>query len=147
MPLAQLNIARAQYPLTSEEMADFVALIASVNAAAEASDGFIWRLRDADGEGALEQRLSAEGLSGDDMLVNLSVWRDLDALRAFVIGDSSHRDVMKRRFEWFHRAMEPMTVCWYIDDGEMPTVIDAETKLLELRRSGQSELLFEYSHR
>lgn len=147
MPLAQLNIARAKYALTSQEMADFVALIASVNASAEASDGFIWRLRDADGDGALAQRLSAEDLSGDDMLVNLSVWRDLDALRAFVIGDTGHRDVMKRRFEWFHRAIEPMTVCWFVADGELPTVVDAEAKLLELRRSGPSDSLFEYSHR
>lgn len=147
MPLAQLNIARAKYALTSSEMADFVALIASVNAAADASDGFLWRLQDADGEGSVEQRLSVEGLSGDDMLVNLSVWRDLDALRAFVIGDTGHRDVMKRRFEWFHRAIEPMTVCWFVDEGELPTVADAQIKLLELRRSGPSDSLFEYSHR
>lgn len=146
MPLAQLNLARAKYPLSSGEMADFIALIAEVNAAAEASDGFIWRLRD-DGDGSLSVRLSAEGLDDDAMLVNMSVWRDLAALRAFVIDDPGHRAVMKRRAEWFHRAIEPMTVCWYVNDGETPTVTDAQASLLELRRSGSSEQLFEYSHR
>ena len=146
MPLAQLNLARARYPLSSAEMADFVAMIAEVNAAAEASDGFIWRLRD-EGDGALSVRLAAAGLDGDDMLVNMSVWRDVAALRAFVIDDPGHRDVMKRRFEWFHRAVEPMTVCWYVDEGEVPTVVDAQEKLLTLRQSGPSESLFEYSHR
>ena len=40
-----------------------------------------------------------------------------------------------------------MTVCWFVDEGEMPTVADAQAKLLELRQSGPSEKLFEYSHR
>ena len=92
-------------------------------------------------------RLAAAGLDGDDMLVNMSVWRDLAALRAFVIENPGHRDVMKRRLEWFHRSVEPMTVCWFVDDGQIPTVDDAQEKLLELRLSGPSESLFEYSHR
>ena len=146
MPLAQMNLARARYPLSSAQMAEFVALIAEVNEAAEAADGFIWRLRD-DGDGALSVRLAAAGLDGEDMLVNMSVWRDMAALRAFVIDDPVHRDVMKRRAEWFHRAVEPMTVCWFVDDGEIPTVADGQEKLLDLRRSGPSEQLFEYSHR
>jgi hypothetical protein len=95
----------------------------------------------------LSVRLSAEGLDDDAMLVNMSVWRDLAALRAFVIDDPGHRSVMKRRAEWFRRAIEPMTVCWFVDEGEFPTVADAQAKLLELRRSGPSEKLFEYSHR
>lgn len=146
MPLAQLNLALAKYPLSSAEMADFVAMVAQVNASAEASDGFIWRLRD-DGDGSLSVRPSAEGLDDDAMLVNMSVWRDLTALRAFVIDDPGHRAVMKRRAEWFHRAIEPMTVCWLVNMGDMPTVAEAQAKLLELRQSGPSELLFEYSHR
>ena len=146
MPLAQLNLARAKYPLSSAEMADFIALIAEVNAAAEACEGFIWRLRD-DGDGSLSVRLSAEGLDDDAMLVNMSVWRDLAALRAFVIDDPGHRAVMRRRAQWFHRAIEPMTVCWFVDEGEIPTVADAQATMLELRRSGPSAQLFEYSHR
>ncbi len=147
MPLAQLNLARAKHPLTSAEMADFVAMIAEVNAAAEAADGFIWRLRDEDGDGALGVRLSGDDPDTADLLVNMSVWQDLDALRAFVIDDPGHRAVMKRRAEWFHRALEPMTVCWYVNEGEIPTTADAESRLRELRASGPSDELFEYSHR
>jgi hypothetical protein len=86
VPLAQLNLALAKYPLSSAEMAEFVSQVAAANAAAEASDGFIRRLRD-DGDGSLSIRLSASGLDSDAMLVNMSVWRDLAALRAFVIDD------------------------------------------------------------
>jgi len=146
MPLAQMNLARARYPLSSAQMAEFVALIAEVNEAAEAADGFIWRLRD-DGDGALSVRLAAAGLDGEDMLVNMSVWRDMAALRAFVIDDPRHRGVMKRRSEWFHRAVDPMTVCWYVAEGVIPTVDEAQTKLLELRSTGTTDSLFEYSHR
>ena len=147
MPLAQLNLARAKYPLTSAEMADFVAMIAKVNAAAEAADGFIWRLRDDDGDGALGLRLSGDDPETADLLVNMSVWRDLDALRAFVIENLGHRAVMRRRAEWFHRALEPMTVCWYVNEGEIPATADAEARLRELRESGPSDELFEFKHR
>lgn len=147
MPLAQLNLARAKHPLTSAEMADFVSMIAEVNAAAEAADGFIWRLRDDGGDGALGVRLSGDDPETADLLVNMSVWRDLDALRAFVIDDPGHRGVMKRRAEWFHRALEPMTVCWYVAEGEIPTTEDAEARLTELRLSGPSSELFEFKHR
>lgn len=146
MPLAQLNLARAKYALSSIEMDGFVSMIAEVNAAAEAAEGFIWRLRD-DGDGSLSVRLAAEGLDGDDMLVNMSVWRDLASLRAFVIDHPGHRALMKRRFEWFHRALEPMTVCWFVEEGEIPTVADAQAKLIELRLSGTSQQLFEFTHR
>ena len=42
--LAQLNIALPREPLDRPLLADFVAAIAPVNAAADASPGFVWRL-------------------------------------------------------------------------------------------------------
>jgi len=141
--LAQLNIATMLEPLDSERMADFVAQLADVNASAEAADGFVWRLKDENGPGSTSYRL----LEDDDIIVNLSVWRDLESLREFVLGQAGHRSVLARRREWFGKASAPMTVCWYVDVGHVPTLEEAEAMLLRLRAEGPNERLFPFSYR
>lgn len=143
MPLAQLNIARLRGPIDSELLAPFVSLLAEVNAAAEAADGFVWRLKDDDGPGATSFRI----LDDDELIVNMSVWRDLASLRAFVLAADTHRPVLQRRREWFHAATEPMTVCWYVADGHEPDVAEAEAMLMRLREGGPSSDVFPFSHR
>lgn len=143
MPLAQLNIAQVRFPLDDPRMSGFVEQLAAVNAGAEAADGFLWRLKDEDGPGATSYRI----LSREDLIVNLSVWRDLEALRAYVIGFAPHRDALRDRAQWFERAIEPMTVCWEIPDGHVPTLEEAEERLLQLRAEGPGEAVFPYSHR
>lgn len=143
MNLAQLNIATMLEPLDSERMADFVAQLADVNAAAEAADGFVWRLKDEDGPGSTSYRL----LDDDDIIVNLSVWRDLASLREFVLGLSGHRAVLARRRDWFEKATVPMTVCWFVEEGHVPTLEEAEAMLLRLRAEGPSDGLFPFSYR
>jgi hypothetical protein len=143
MQLAQLNVAFMRGPIDSPLMATFVEQIADVNASAESSPGFVWRLKDDDGPGALEQRI----LGDDTMLVNLSVWRDLDSLREFVLGDVGHRTALQSRREWFERSPEFMTVCWPVDEGHRPTLEEAEARLLELRTTGPHEALFPFTYR
>lgn len=142
MPLAQLNIARVRFPLDDPRMGGFVSQLEAVNAAAEAADGFVWRLRD-DGAGSTSYRI----LDDDELIVNLSVWRDLDALRAFVIGHLPHRVALQNRTEWFERPSEAMTVCWPVDDGHLPSVEDAERALLRLRAEGASSSAFPFTYR
>lgn len=43
--IAQLNIALAKAPLEDPLLADFMAQLDAVNAMAEASPGFVWRLK------------------------------------------------------------------------------------------------------
>jgi Domain of unknown function (DUF3291) len=143
MPLAQLNIARLRFPIDSPELESFVAQLADVNAAAENADGFIWRLRDADGPGSTSYRI----LGLDDVIVNLSVWRDLASLRAFVIGHDQHRGALQDRYTWFERADEPMTVCWYVPPGHVPTLEEAEDRLTRLRTNGPSDDVFPFTYR
>ena len=143
MPLAQLNIARLRFPITSPQLESFVAQLADVNAAAEAADGFVWRLKDEDGPGATGYRI----LEDDGLIVNLSVWRDLEALRAFVIGFAQHRDALRDRYDWFERAVEPMTVCWDVEDGHEPSVSEAEEMLLLLRAEGPGSRVFPFTYR
>ena len=143
MPLAQLNIARRRFDLDSPEMASFMVQIADVNAAAEAADGFLWRLRDEDGPGSTGYRI----LDDDGLIVNLSVWRDLESLRAFVIGHAQHRQALQDRHDWFERPAEPMTVCWEVPEGHHPDIAEAQAMLLLLRAEGPSDRVFPYSHR
>lgn len=143
MPLAQLNIATMRAPIDAPEMASFVALLAEVNGAAEEADGFIWRLQDDDGPGAVEQRIFGD----DSLLVNMSVWVDLESLRAFVIGHDGHRAALQNRYDWFDRAGQPMTVCWPVAEGHLPTLDEAETMLLRLRTEGPSEDVFPFTYR
>lgn len=143
MPLAQLNIARLRAPIDSELLAPFVERLADVNAAAEAADGFIWRLKDDDGPGATGFRI----FDDDELIVNLSVWRDLASLRAFVLAADTHRPVLQRRREWFHSAREPMTVCWSVAEGHRPDVAEAEGMLTRLRIEGPSDEVFPFTYR
>jgi hypothetical protein len=143
MPLAQLDIARMRFPIDASAMASVGSQLADVNAGAESADGFVWRLKDEDGPGSTSYRI----LDDDEMIVNLSVWRDLEALRAFVIGHDQHRGALQDRYSWFERATEPMTVCWHVDEGHLPPLEVAEEMLLRLRREGPSDEVFPFTYR
>ena len=92
--LAQLNIAKMRMPMESPGMAGFTSNLDRINALAESSPGFVWRLKDDSGNA------SALRPFGDDLLVNLSVWKDVESLQKFVF-KTAHADIMKRRLEWF----------------------------------------------
>lgn len=134
--LAQLNISRLLEPVDSARLAPFVERLAEVNALAEAAPGFLWRDKDDAGASNLANRPF-----GDDILVNFSVWRDVEALSAFVYR-SFHAQMVRRRDEWFHPATEPMVVLWWVPAGHVPTVQEAAERLALLRRQGATAEAF-----
>ena len=136
--LAQLNIARMKYPLESPGMAGFVARLEDVNALADASPGFVWRLQTEDGDA------TAIDYFGADMLVNMSVWRDLESLRDFAFR-SAHREVLARRHDWFEAMDEAYSVLWWIAAGRIPTLEEADTRLQALRRDGPTPRAFTFA--
>src|SRR5215813_12471394 len=129
--LAQLNIAILKGPLDSPLLADFVANLDRINAVAEVSPGFVWRLQTSDGDATALRPL------GEDTLVNMSVWKDVDSLRNYVYR-SAHTEVMRRRKEWFERMSEAYMVLWWVPKGHRPSVPEAIAKLELLRRAGPS---------
>ncbi|MFF8844603.1 DUF3291 domain-containing protein [Streptomyces sp. NPDC015127] len=134
--LAQVNIARLKHPLDSAELKDFVDNLDPVNAVADAADGFVWRLKDATGN-ATDMRVF-----GDDMMmVNMSVWRDPNALTAFMY-QGMHRELLARRYEFFERVQEVMTTMWWVPAGHRPTVGEAEERLRHVREHGPTEYAF-----
>src|SRR5688572_1201857 len=125
--LAQLNIARLLAPIDSPTLADFVANLDRINELAESSPGFVWRLKDEAGDATAIRPF------GDDVIVNMSVWQDIVALKNYVYY-SGHLDVMRRRREWFERMAEAHMVLWWVPTNHIPTVEEALQRLDTLRQ-------------
>ena len=135
--LAQLNVAVAKEPLTAPGMADFVNNLDRINALAESAPGFIWRLQDADGNATSLRPFDA------NTLVNMSVWQDVQSLKAYVY-TSAHMDFVRRRQEWFERVREAFVVLWWVQRGHHPTVHEAVVKLEHLRAHGPTADAFTF---
>ncbi|MFR0358218.1 DUF3291 domain-containing protein [Streptomyces sediminimaris] len=134
--LAQVNIARLRAPLDSPRLKDFADGLDPVNADADAADGFVWRLEGDDGNA------TDVAVFGDEwLIVNMSVWRDIDALTAFMY-QGRHREMLARRREWFERVREAMVALWWVPAGHRPTVAEAEARLLHLRANGPTPYAF-----
>ncbi len=136
MQLAQLNIAQAKYSLDAPEIKEFVDNLARVNAIAEASDGFIWRLT-GDGDDATD----IQAFSNPNIIVNMSVWSSIDALKAFMF-KTDHRNFMRKKQQWFERMENANYVLWWVEDGEQPSVDDGIVRLEHLRCYGESPYAF-----
>jgi hypothetical protein len=136
MQLAQLNIARLAYPLESPEMRDFVLALNAINLLAEESPGFVWRLK---GEG--NNATDVQMFGDPSLIVNISVWTDLDSLKHFMY-QSGHAHYLKRRREWFVPLEQAGTVLWWVADGHIPSVAEAQAKLEHLRTHGSTPEAF-----
>jgi hypothetical protein len=138
--LAQLNIALMKEPLESPRMADFVANLDRINALAEASPGFVWRLKTDDGNATALRPL------GEQTLVNISVWRDVESLHHYVYR-SMHVEIMRRRKEWFERMEQAFFVLWWVPKGHRPTIEEAVARLERLRTQGPTSQAFTFRER
>jgi len=138
MQLAQLNIAKAKYSLDAPEIKDFVDNLDTVNALAEASDKFIWRLTDESGDAT-----SIVAFDDPSILVNMSVWRDVDGLKDFMFR-THHRDFMRRKAEWFEPIIEDSYVLWWIEDNNIPSIEEAKQRLVYLREHGDTPYAFTF---
>ena len=136
--LAHLNVARLKAPYADPLLADFVARIAGVNAVGDASPGFVWRLEDGSDEAG------PDPFADPLLLVNLSVWADLGALRDFVHG-VAHAGVMQRRRQWFEPTTAAPYVLWWIAAGTRPTLAEAKRRLELLRVAGPSGDAFTFA--
>ncbi len=135
--LAQLNIATMKESLESPSMADFVANLDRINTLAEQSPGFIWRLKDEDGDATTIRPF------GDSVLVNMSVWKDVESLSNYAFR-SAHVEIMRRRREWFEKMTETYAVLWWVPNGHRPTVTEAAERLAMLRNKGASPEAFTF---
>jgi hypothetical protein len=139
--IAQLNVARAVAPFEDPRMADFMSRLGEVNALAERSPGFVWRLQGASGN-ATDLKVSDDPL----LIVNLTLWDSPDDLFNFTYR-SDHRAVFARRFDWFERSGGPNVVMWWQPAGTIPTIDDALRRLQILADDGPTPEAFTFKHR
>ena len=117
-------------------MREFEMALDPINAIAEATPGFVWRLTDDGGQSS-----SYVELPGNDdplLIINYSIWEDLESLKHF-IHKSGHMAYLRRRREWFEAIQAPTSVMWWIPRGEVPTVSEANDRLSHLREVGPSQ--------
>jgi heme-degrading monooxygenase HmoA len=136
--LAQLNIGVIRGPIGSPVMAEFVANLDRINALADRAPGFVWRLQTEEGNATAIRPFDDENVA-----VNMSVWRDLESLNAFVYR-SAHVEVMRRRREWFERMEQAFLVLWWVRKGHRPSVQEAIARLELLRTKGPTPEAFTF---
>ena len=139
--IAQLDVGRAVAPLDDTVMADFMNWLDEINALAERSPGFVWRLQGDNGNNT-DLKVSDDPL----FIVNLSVWSSIDALYDFTYR-TDHKTVFKRRHEWFERLGRPNTALWWQPAGTVPTAEEALDRLDRLTMHGPTPEAFTFKQR
>jgi len=139
--LAQVNIGRLRAPLDSPQLAGFMAALDPVNALADAAPGFVWRLQTEDGNATAVRAFEWDQAGSAGVILNMSVWESAEALAAFVYSEQ-HRQVLRRRREWFERMEEAYLALWWIPRGQVPTTEDAEDRIRHLRAHGPTPRAF-----
>ena len=137
--LAQVNVARAKADMESELMRGFVSRLDEINALADRADGFIWRLKEDSGS-ATAIRVFDDPL----LLINMSVWADLEALKNYVY-KSLHVELIKDREAWFNKMGESHQALWWIPAGHIPSTEEARKKLEYIRKHGPSAQAFNFA--
>ena len=135
--LAQLNVGRAADEIESEQMSEFIGALDKINRLAERTPGFVWRLTDGEGGGAIGVKVS------DDprFIINLSVWDSSETFEHFV-WNTIHKQFHQRRANWFEAPKDPYFVMWWIPKDHVPTPTEAMERLCDLRAHGSNERAF-----
>lgn len=129
--IAQINVARFREAREHPVNVPFEAALDEVNALAEASPGFVWRM-------------IGEGDSDDPALtINMTVWESVEHLAAFAYRNLTHRAVMRRRAEWFVE-MPAYLALWWIEAGRVPGLAEGVAKLELIERVGPTREAFDF---
>ena len=136
--LAQFNIGRVRAPIGDPLMAGFVAQLDDVNALADGAPGFVWRLQTEEGNAT-----SIHAFEDERLLLNMSVWTSVEALRNFAYA-GRHLELLRDRAEWFEGATGPYQVLWWLPAGHTPTLEEAKRKLECLEVDGPTAEAFTF---
>jgi hypothetical protein len=140
--LAQINIGRITgVNMNDPVMKTFIDQLDEINALAEGSKGFIWRLKDESNNAT-----SLNPFGDDRIIVNMSVWESMEDLQTYIY-KGRHAEVLRNRKEWFVNFGKPYTAFWYVPAGQYPTVDEAITRLTFLQENGPSEYAFDFKTR
>lgn len=136
--IAEVNIARMHAPLDDPLMAGFVARLAELNALADQSPGFVWRLQTEEGDATYLRPYDDERI-----LFNLSVWESIEPLKDYVFR-SVHQEMMRQRRQWFEKFDGTYTALWWVKAGHIPTIAEAKQRLAYLQQHGETAHAFTF---
>ena len=140
--IAQINVARmVGVNIDDPVMQEFVDNLDRVNALAEHSSGFIWRLKDESNNAS-----SFNPFNDEQVIINISVWADVESLENFTYR-TFHTDFLKRRKEWFKRYGTAHFALWWIEEGKYPTIEEAVERLGSLQQNGATSHAFTFRDR
>jgi hypothetical protein len=136
--IAQVNIGRIRAELDDPIMHGFVSRLAEINALADRSPGFVWRLQ-ANGGNATYLRPYQD----ERTLLNMSVWESVEDLRHYVY-HTAHAELMRKRQAWFERFVGAYTALWWVPVGHIPGIDEAKKRLAHLDAHGPTEFAFTF---
>lgn len=136
--IAQINVGRLKATLHDPIMKEFVENIEPINALAEQSKGFVWRLKTEAGN-ATEIKLFEDNM----IIVNISVWKTFEDLKNYTY-KSKHTHFLKRRKEWFELFEGFYYAIWWIPKGHVPSIEEAKERLEFLNEHGDSKYSFTF---
>ncbi len=139
MHIAEINVGRLLYPADDPRVAEFIDNLDAINALAESSPGFVWRLKD---EGS-NNATSISAYEDPTILVNMSVWETPEALHGYVY-KTMHRRFLQRRKEWFQLFGAQYVALWWVADGHMPNVNEGQRRLAHLQKFGPTAHAFTF---
>jgi Domain of unknown function (DUF3291) len=137
--LAQINIGKMLGARGDPVVQGFYDELDRVNALADTSPGFVWRLVGEAGKNATDIQPTADPL----LLMNMSVWTDAESLFEFVYR-TSHTPIMAQRRSWFERFEGAYMALWWIPAGTIPTINDGLSRLWHLDRFGPTPHAFSF---
>ena len=137
--LGQINIGRLLAPMDDPKIAGFVNQLDAINALADQAPGFVWRLQSNSGN-------ATDVPYNDDpfMMVNMSVWKSIEALRDYVYR-SDHVKVFRERANWFEKMSKPIYCLWWIPAGHIPTVAEGRERMEHYQQHGSTPFSFWFS--
>jgi hypothetical protein len=136
--IAQVNIGRIKAQLDDPLMAGFVARLDEINALADNSCGFLWRLQTPESNNNTYLRPYED----DRMLLNMSVWESVEALKEYVYR-TAHAELLRRRHEWFEK-ISVYAALWWVPAGHLPGVDEAKKRLAYLEVHGPTQFAFTF---
>ena len=136
--IAQVNIGRIRAELDDPMMAGFVNRLEEINALADASQGFVWRLA-----GTENNATYLRPFEDSWMILNMSVWDSVEHLRQFVY-QTSHRELLRQRNDWFERLTNVYAALWWVPAAHIPSVDEAKQRLAHLEKNGPTQFAFTF---
>ena len=136
--IAQINIGRIKAPLEDRMMAGFVGRLDEINALADASPGFVWRLQTDEGNATYFRPYD-----DDRILMNMSVWETVDTLRNYVY-HTVHAELFRQRHNWFEKFAGSYVALWWVPVGHKPGIDEAKKRLAHLEANGPTQFAFTF---